>query len=290
MKKKRRILLPVVLLAFCLMSAAWTSAAQADASQVSAQKKSSTVKRGWHTNANGKQYYIKTNGQRAVGWTKIQGKFYYFNKKGILTPTTGWVHLNGKTYYIRSDRTRCEGGLFTIDGKSYYFNIGGAMVTNRQMCVIGGKYYNIDSKGVVVPASTLEAQCKEEAQKFIKKHTKDSMTAQQKLRACFNYLLAYIHYRPQSPNWSEFNEKEWYYKKAINTFRSPTLNGNCYSFACCVAACAKELGYKPTVVVITADHGFVMIDGKYYDNMKGGLFASSTPSHPGYQVYTKAEF
>lgn len=288
MKKKRCILLPVILLMLCLMSATWVSAAETDLLQASSEKDANS--RGWHTKANGKQYYIKKNGKRAVGWTKINGLFYYFNKNGILSPKTGWVKLNGKTYYIRSDRTRCEGGLFTINGKSYYFNKGGALVTNRHLAVIDKKYYNIDSKGVAVRVSDLEAKCEIETQKFIKKHTNDSMSAREKLRACFNYLLAYMHYRPQAPNWSEFRVNEWYYQKAINTFTSPTLNGNCYSFACCVASCAKQLGYKPTVVVITADHGFVIINGRYYDNMYGGLFDSSTPSHPGYEVYTKVEF
>lgn len=288
---RKRILLPLILMMLCVASVSQVSAAQA----VFLQAGGTTAKKekeepGWHVGSKGKRYYIKKNGKRAVGWKEIDGKFYFFKKNGLLTAKTGWVSLNGKRYYIRPDRTRCEGGLFQVGDNYYYFNRGGAMVTNREMCQINGKYYNIDDKGVATEVSYNEVLCLEEARKFINKHSNASQTNQQKLRSSFNYLLAYMHYRPQPADFTQFRESEWYYKKAINTFQSPTLNGNCYSFACCVAACAKVLGYDPTVVVITADHGFVIIDGLYYDNMYGGLFGSSTSSHPGYEVYTQVDF
>ena len=302
MSKKKSILLIAVLLICCSLSGICASA-ETGAVKKSAQTKTNSKKKekkkkkkddparpGWHTKANGKKYYVKSDGKRAVGWVKIDNKYYYFKANGILTSKTGWVQNKGFTYYIRKDRIRCESCLFAIDGKYYYFDQAGRLVTNKRAYALGKRYYNIDSNGVAEQISALEAQCELEAQKFINKHTKTTMSQQEKLRACFRYLLAYMRYRPQAPNWSEFKVKEWYYQKAVKTFRSPTLDGNCYSFACTVAACAKELGYKPTVVVITADHGFVMIDGKYYDNMKGGLFGSAVPSCPGYQVYTKAEF
>lgn len=269
-----------------------TSAQNTPAQSTSVQKpqKQNANAPGWHKKANGRKYYIKSNGKKATGWTKIKGKYYYFKKNGILYPKTGWVKIGKYTYFIKKNGSRSEPGIRRYKGKSYYFDKNGRLVTNKRAYVIKNTYYNISSKGVLEKISSLEAQCQKEAQKFISKHTNSSMTKQQKLRACFNYLLAYMRYRPQGPDWSEFRQKEWYYRRAINTFRSPTLDGNCYSFACTVAACAKELGYKPTVVVITADHGFVMIDGKYYDNMKGGLFGSATPSHNDYTVFTKAEF
>ena len=51
--------------------------------------------------------------------------------------------------------------------------------------------------------------------------------------------------------------------------------------------CAKVLGYEPYVIATTGDHGFVMIDGLYYDNM-GPLFGAST--HFAYSVRSKVKF
>lgn len=280
MRGKRVILSVLLLLLLCISAGTCSLAAGDGAAQ----------KQGWHTTAKGKKYYIKPNGKRAVGWAKIGKKHYYFKKNGVLYAKTGWVKIGKYKYYLKKDSSRLEAGLHKIGKKTYYFNSAGRLVTNKRAGTLNGKYYNIDSKGVVTRISNLEAQCEKEAAKFISRHTNASMTNAQKFRACFQYLLAYMHYIPQAPNWSEFNRKEWYYQKAIDIFRSFDLRGNCYSFACAVAACAKELGYKPKVVVITADHGFVMIDGKYYDNMRGGLFGSSVPSHPGYKIYTQADF
>lgn len=290
MNKRKSILLTVVLLVFCLLPGIPSSAAGMSVIRADAQAKAGSQTSGWHTTAKGKKYYVGKDGKKAVGWTKIKGRYYYFNRNGILNSKTGWVKIGKDTYYIRKDGSRSDPGFCKIKKKTYYFDKNGKLVVSKRAYLVGKQYYNIDSKGVTEKISKLEAQCELEAQKFIEKHTKTSMSAKEKLRACFRYLLAYMRYRPQAPDWSEFKVKEWYYQKAVNTFRSPTLSGNCYSFACSVAACAKELGYKPTVIVITADHGFVMIDGKYYDNMKGGLFDSSVPSSPGYKVYTKAEF
>ena len=63
--KKRRLLLPVILLVLCLSSAVWVSAAETDVSQESAQEKNDPKAPGWHTKANGKKYYIKKDGKKA---------------------------------------------------------------------------------------------------------------------------------------------------------------------------------------------------------------------------------
>ena len=95
-----------------------------------------------------------------------------------------------------------------------------------------------------------------------------------------------MHYRPKAFNAADFVGKDWPYNWALNVFKT-SLTGNCYGFACCVASCAKELGYNPYVIVTTGDHGFVMINGLYYDNM-GGLFGSG--SHSAYRTLYKVKF
>jgi hypothetical protein len=67
-----------------------------------------------------------------------------------------------------------------------------------------------------------------------------------------------------------------------------SLTGNCYGISSAVAAVAKELGYQPYVIRTTNGHSFVMVDGKYYDNMYGAKFGATT--HRAYKVKEKFKF
>lgn len=248
---------------------------------------SSSKKPGWHTGKQGKKYFLKKDGKRAVGWKRIKGKYYYFNNGGVLTGKTGWIDLNGKRMYIQPDRSRCQGGMYEIGGNLYYFNKAGALVTNREKFVVSGKYYSIGADGTAKEIPLIQIQCGEEAQKFIEKHTSASQTNYQKLRKCFDWLLAYMGYVGGSSSRSQFYEENWQYKKAVSVFQ--TMCGNCYSFACAVAACAKELGYEPTVIIVDG-HGYVRINGGYYDNMHGGLFGSPYPVVSESKAFLKVTF
>lgn len=83
---------------------------------------------------------------------------------------------------------------------------------------------------------------------------------------------------PFDPN--DFTGTDWPYRFAQDVFDTNT--GDCFGFACSVAMCAKELGYDPEIIITTGDHGFVIINGLYYDNM-GGLFGAS--SHFVYSTF-----
>lgn len=62
------------------------------------EKESQTMKNGW-INKNGKKYYYK-NGKFVVGWHKIDGDKYYFDKKGVMQKDTyvdyHYLKANGK--------------------------------------------------------------------------------------------------------------------------------------------------------------------------------------------------
>lgn len=113
------------------------------------------------------------------------------------------------------------------------------------------------------------------------------MSNAQKFRTCFNYLMGYTDFKPWIyPTDAEFKTQLWPYQSAIYMFDN-NLSGSCYGVASAVAACAKVLGYEPYVIATTGDHGFVMIDGLYYDNM-GPLFGAST--HFAYSVRSRVKF
>lgn len=89
------------------------------------------------TNASGTKYYKKK-------WVKINGKYYYFNKKGYRQ--TGWLTYKGKKYYMNKSGVRVT-GMKTIKKKKYYFSKKGVMVTG--WIKYRNNYYYANNNGVI---------------------------------------------------------------------------------------------------------------------------------------------
>lgn len=88
----------------------------------------------------GKKYYLdpKDNGARATSkWCKINGKYYYYNKNGVLR--TGMFTVGGKTYLTTSSGAR-RTGMVTVNSRKYYFRKNGSMKTGW-FTYKGEKYY-----------------------------------------------------------------------------------------------------------------------------------------------------
>lgn len=230
-------------------------------------------------------YYLTKNYSRATGFRKVKGSWYYFNKKtGRRYEKVGWKTIKKKKYYFQKNHAVAT-GVTKIGGKKYSFSAKGVLEKNKRPFKFGSKYYRTDDNGVLIKSSKLQAQCSEVTWKFINAHSNASMSNAARFRACFNYMEAYsvFHYRPF--NAALFKGKEWKYRMTIQMLRDH--DGDCHHFACSIASIARELGYHPYVVVTAGDHSFVMIDGKYYDNM-GALFGAS--SHSAYEIFKKQKF
>lgn len=231
-------------------------------------------KRGWHI-VNNKKYFLLSDGKRAKGWTKVGGKYLYFQTNGLQRKQRGLFKAGGSVYCLKADFSRAT-GMYWVNGKRYYFHTKtGKLIKDQKILVVDNKYYSADKDGVITRLNPLEAQAALEAQKIINKCTNSSMSREQKLRACFNYTLWNIKYKTDPFDKAKFEVKDWQYQRVIQACKSGFV-GNCYAFACIFAACAKELGYEPYVIVAAVDHGFVQINGLYYDNM-GPLFGVSSP-------------
>lgn len=89
------------------------------------------------TNAEGTEYYRNQ-------WVKIDGRYYYFNKKGYRK--TGWLTYKGKKYYLDKNGIRVT-GMKTIKKKRYYFTKKGVMVTG--WIKYQNNYYYANAKGVL---------------------------------------------------------------------------------------------------------------------------------------------
>ena len=91
---------------------------------------------------NGKSWSYKYNDQLVTGWQQIGGKWFIFDKWGVML--TGWQQADGKWYYFNADGTMATGWK-KVNGNYYYF--GGDGLMRRGWKKISGKYYFFNSAG-----------------------------------------------------------------------------------------------------------------------------------------------
>lgn len=294
-----QLLLMMVVLALLLSGGTWSVYAASTQTEKAA---SASIKKGLVRENGGYRYYSNNKPVRNT-WRKVNGKYYWFcasgmaarngscNVKGVnyifdsqgrkVTPSrTSVVQINGMKFIVNKYGKGLSGWQ-EVNGRFYYAYKSGRCIVNKTVggIKLGGNGYAADSTQV---------RCKMAANRFIANHTTADMSNRQKLRACFNYIVAYNRFvGSMDPAPSEFKSGKWVYKYALQMFENG-LTGNCYGIASSVAAVAKELGYQPYVITLAEGHSFVMINGRYYDNMYGALFDAA--SRPSYVTQYKIKF
>ena len=258
MKKwmKRMGFLLLVWMMLCSTAGITAVHAEEDAGQTPASEQTTTVtarkKSGWITK-NGKKYYYK-NGKAVTGWKTIKGKKYYFvksgKKKGQMV--TGW-QIFGKT--------------------CYYFRKDGSLDASK----------TTDSKRSGDKTGTAKQKTYRRAQALVAKITTSSMTKEEKLKACLNYVMKYTGRRPRTPHYCG---KDWPVVYANDMFLDGS--GNCFSYAAAFAFMAKACGYRNVYACNSTGHGWAEINGKIYDpeeyrNTKYKYYGTSYSSVPGYR-------
>lgn len=122
------------------------------------------VKNGWEEDGGRIYYYV--NGEKAKGWKRIEGKYYYFDtetgaaykgfkkiegktyyfngKKGYAYRKKRIVTKTGNIYYFGSNGARCENGLYKVkingETKTFYFHKNGK-AHKGWLTLRGKKYY-----------------------------------------------------------------------------------------------------------------------------------------------------
>lgn len=176
----------------------------------------------------GLQYHLDGEGYVQVGLTEIDGKLYYLYPG--FKVTSGWMQLGDGIYYFQAD---------------------GTMAVNT---VVDGFVLGNDGKltGALAAAASDAAQQPEEmtalqqkVYEIIAAVTTPDMTAEQKLRACYQYVMDAGSYKRNT----EVPSGDWTGRYAWE-FLS-TGRGNCYRYACGVSYLAKALGYETRVVTGT---------------------------------------
>ena len=224
-------------------------------------KKGNKLKSKWKT-IQKRRYYFKADGTAAVGGTKIGKYTYVFDLQGrLLKPSKSKIVQVGKQLYYVNKKGQAIKGFFKIGNKLYRGDIKGRLTK-----------VTFNSKGYA--KNDLNAKLKMKLMTIISRITTTEMSKSEKLYSCWRYLTSSGNFY-YSTYWPDLNKKGWQREVAYNMLT--TGGGDCYGFACTFAAMARELGYNPYVVLGrvsgtrdgAADgltrHGWVMIDGAYYD-------------------------
>lgn len=100
---------------------------------------------GWKQKS-GKWYYYDEYGKKVKGVQKIDGKIYFFDKKGVMQ--TGWQQdADGNWYYLKSSGAAYRKKWVTLKKKTYFFDKYGVMATGFQE--IEDKQYYFKSTGAL---------------------------------------------------------------------------------------------------------------------------------------------
>lgn len=92
-------------------------------------------------------YYTFQDGSLASGWTRIDGKLYYFNPSFNTMLKGGVASINGVNYLFRADGSVLEGNGFIKEGNdTYYIGPKGIAIGPQK---INGKQYIFSSQGVM---------------------------------------------------------------------------------------------------------------------------------------------
>ncbi|MDO4308053.1 MAG: leucine-rich repeat protein [Eubacteriales bacterium] len=207
-------------------------------------------------------------GKITIRWKKAAGATNYLiyrkNSKGNWEQVAnvkgakmiGYTHVSSKKFPI-------------VEGKTYTYTVRSYTTTGKTK----GLY---DTKGKTVKAVTAaavaDAQLRKKAQEVINRVTTPGMTQDQKLRACWYFIMA-TDFHPWA--FPDTTKEGWRTKCAMDILT--TEAGNCYGFAHGFAALARELGYEPYVIEIPKVHCFVRINGGYWDNMGNKMGVARSP-------------
>ena len=99
-------------------------------------------KEGWVLEENHWRFY--ENNAPVLNWKKIQGKWYYFNKDGIMLSDT---IFDG--YILTSSGAMVDSGWSKLQDKWYYANAYGK-ISQQKWEKIGGVWYYFDQDGVML--------------------------------------------------------------------------------------------------------------------------------------------
>lgn len=127
------------------------------------------VTKGELKKIDGASYYVLSDGRKAAGWVKQDGKWYYFDESTgkmqtgfvkvgedtfYLSPSTGemivgWFEVDGAKYLTRGNGTLVKGQTYSDGRYTYLFNSAGKQLKKGLHTVNGAVYYLNGSRRAV---------------------------------------------------------------------------------------------------------------------------------------------
>ncbi len=120
----------------------------------------------------GKVYFVKNDGTKLTGFEMVDGEYYFFNQKAVMTKTD-FVDFEEGTRFFGSDGKMVKGfmkrwlstyyfdengimqtGFTKVGDDTYYFNDNGAMVKSAFVTVDGNKYYLLSDGKLAIGSFT----------------------------------------------------------------------------------------------------------------------------------------
>ena len=208
---------------------------------------------GFHQTLEGVKWMTESGKWLANSWLIHEGKSYHLDENGVFQH--GWTPIDGSVYYLLPD-----GGYYTgwqlIDGSIYYFDADGKLAVNT---VVEGHRIGEDGKYIPEPDTPVTVSAKKQIQQtqgtegsdstmaqylnsIIDSVCTDGMSTEQKLKACYQYIMDHTSYLRSYDTPSG----DWVAKYASEALT--TGKGNCYRYAAAFACLAKQLGYPVKVV------------------------------------------
>lgn len=171
------------------------------------------------------------------------------------------VDGDGAPWYILYGRAAPDlTGVVQLGEDHWYCRSGRVERRGREAIVEDGVEW-IVTDGSAVRADTEEQKTYFRALQVVARITDESMTKEEKLRVCFEYMKTdYWECVPRTPNLAE---PGWHVIYANDLFVGD--GGNCFSFAAAFAFLAKACGYDEVYCCNSVNHGWAEIDGLIYD-------------------------
>lgn len=220
---------------------------------------------GFYMDKKEKMHEVKKGTRTLAAWMLEAGtKYYSYNAKKFLHLPKQALYVEGKVY---------SGYYMDPENKMHSVQDGTCTLANTTL-EAGTRYYSYNArKSLTLPAQTVYVNGKamegmspeslatlQRAQAVVAGITNSSMTQEEKLKACFDFVKTYRESRPRMPNYIGM---DWPVIYANDMFVNGT--GNCCSYAAAFAYMAKAIGYEEVYCCNDSGHGWAEIDGLIYD-------------------------
>ncbi len=221
---------------------------------------------GYFLNGKNTMYYAKKGNVASVSAMLDAGTKYYSQKaKKTQKLPQQTLYVEGKVYtgyYLDGENKMysAQKGVCTLantilDAKTAYYN-----QNTGTICSLQEPTLYINGKGITGMSAESLATL-QRAQAVVARITNDSMTKEQKLRVCYDYVkTAYPEIKPRIPHYTGM---DWPVIYANDMFVRGA--GNCCSYAAAFAYMAKAIGYDEVYCCNSGGHGWAEIDGLVYD-------------------------